>query len=480
MGQISLGVFEMLNPNNGLPTWTHPDAKGGDWDRVDYWVGVARMLDDAGFDFLFFADTYGYASIDGEVPREVIEHGIQFPGLDPMLLIAALARETRELGFVVTSPTTVEHPYASARRFATLDHFTGGRIGWNVVTGSSQSTTDRLFGLSDAGATHNGRYDRADEFVEVCLKLWEGSWEDGAEARDAGANVYADATRVRGIEHRGAHYASSGIFGVAPGRQRTPVLFQAGTSTRGREFAARNAESVFIQGQNNAQAAGQVAAIRAAAVANGRPADSIKVISGATVVIGATPAAAAARRAELEALYTLGDAAVMFAGMTGIDLRSADPEAPVTEAAAAGMDAQQGQTLVDRYVRPGQPVPTIGAVLDGFRRQALRGFQLTGTADGVADQIGDLVSETGLDGLMLEPTFGGPDCFADFIGGVLPLLRERGLVPTKDHDGGTPRTLRERLTGGEGRLAASHPGARHRPARSTAPQPLHAPRKENR
>lgn len=119
MGQISLGVFEMLNPNNGLPTWTHPDAKGGDWDRVDYWVGVASMLDDAGFDFLFFADTYGYASIDGEVPREVIEHGIQFPGLDPMLLIAALARETRELGFVVTSPTTVEHPYASARRFAT-------------------------------------------------------------------------------------------------------------------------------------------------------------------------------------------------------------------------------------------------------------------------------------------------------------------------------------------------------------------------
>jgi FMN-dependent oxidoreductase (nitrilotriacetate monooxygenase family) len=464
--QISLGVFEMLNPNNGLPTWTHPDAKGNEWDSVDYWVGVAKMLDDAGFEFLFFADTYGYASIDGQVPREVVEHGIQFPGLDPMLLIAALARETRELGFVVTSPTTVEHPYASARRFATLDHLTQGRIGWNVVTGSSQATTDRLFGLTGTGATHDSRYDRADEFVQVCLKLWEGSWEDGAELRDTASGVYADSSRVRPIEHDGTHYASSGIFAVAPGRQRTPVLFQAGTSSRGREFAAQNAESVFIQGQDNARAATQVADIRAAAVANGRAAESIKVISGITIVLGETSEAAAARRTELEDLYTLEDAAVMFAGMTGIDLRRSDPDAPVTEAAASGMDAQQGQTLVDRYVRPGQPVPTIGSVLDGFRRQALRGFQLTGTPAEVADQLGVMIEETDLDGLMLEPTFGGPDCFAEFIDGVLPLLRERGLVAPAPDTGSGPRTLRERLVAGSGRLSDDHPGSRHRIVRT--------------
>src|SRR3546814_6774689 len=147
--RIVLGVFEMMNPSNGMPTWTDPRGRGDDWDRLEYWVGLARELDAAGFDFLFFADTYGYATLDGRMPEEVAAHGIQFPALDPMLAIAALARETENLGFVVTPPTTVERPYATARRFASLDRFTGGRIGWNVVTGSSQATTDELFGVTD-------------------------------------------------------------------------------------------------------------------------------------------------------------------------------------------------------------------------------------------------------------------------------------------------------------------------------------------
>jgi FMN-dependent oxidoreductase (nitrilotriacetate monooxygenase family) len=450
--RISLGVFEMMNPSNGMPTWQHPQGRGDDWDSIDYWAGLSRMLDDAGFEFLFFADTYGYPTIEGAVPDEVVAHGIQFPALDPMLIISALARETTSLGFVLTSPTTVERPYATARRFASLDHYTRGRIGWNIVTGSSQTTTDALFGITSTG-THDSRYDIADEFVDVCLELWEGGWEDDAEARDRTRNVYADPEKLHRIEHNGEHFRASGQFVVPPSKQRTPALFQAGTSARGRAFAARNAEAVFIQGQSIAKAAEQVADIRAQAERHGRGRDEIRVISGLTVMLGDTPEHAAARRAEYDAVLTRADAAVMFAGFTGLDLSALDPASLLTE-----VHSDLGQTLLDRFVRPGAPVPTVGGVLDDFRRKAIRGFQLTGTAEQVADELQEIIEGSDLDGIMLEPTFGGIDSYREFIEQVLPLLRERGIV------GEAPAgsTLREHLGSTSPRLAPTHPGARFR------------------
>lgn len=452
--RISLGVFEMINPSNGMPTWTHPLGRGDTWDDLDHWTRLAQLLDRAGFDFLFFADTYGYPTVEGTVPDEVVAHGLQFPALDAMLAIPALARATEDLGFVVTSPTTVELPYASARRFASLDHYTRGRIGWNVVTGSSQSTTDGLFGVTAPG-THDSRYDVADEFVDVCLQLWEGGWEDGAEVRDVARNVYADPARLHRTEHTGPNFRVSGQFAVAPSRQRTPVLFQAGTSARGRAFAARNAEAVLIQGQTTAKAAEHVADIRAQAVRHGRRPEDVSVITGVTVTVGRTPEEARAKRAELEACFDPRDAAVVFAGFTGIDLRDVDPATPLT-----AVRSDQGQTLVDRFVRPGAPVPTVGAVLDEFRRKAGRGFQVTGAPDEVADELEAIVRGSDVDGIMLEPTFGGPECFAEFIEHVQPLLRDRGMLRE-------PRpgaTLRERLSGdASGRLAPTHPGTRFRP-----------------
>jgi len=251
---------------------------------------------------------------------------------------------------------------------------------------------------------------------------------------------------------------------VAPTPQRTPVLFQAGTSARGRAFAARNAECVFIQGQSIAQAAKVVAEIRAEAVRAGRDPESIRIVSGTTITVAATAGEAAGRRAALEAQYTLEDAAVMFAGFTGVNLVGVDPALPLTEVGA--LSSHQGQSLIDRYVRDGEPVPTVGDVLGRFRLTALRGFQVTGTPEHVADELEAIVAGTGLDGFMLEPTFGGPEAFTDFIDLVLPLLRERGLVPPPapaGQHGTTPApTLRERLTGGGPRLPPAHPGSRFR------------------
>ncbi|ROQ41588.1 FMN-dependent oxidoreductase (nitrilotriacetate monooxygenase family) [Frondihabitans sp. PhB188] len=453
--QISLGVFEMMNPNNGMPTWTHPLGKGDRYDSVEYWVEVARMLDAADVDFLFFADTYGYATIDGAMPDLVAAHGIQFPGFDPMLLISALARETDRLGFVLTSPTTVERPYATARRFATLDHYTAGRIGWNVVTGSSQATTDDLFGVADSG-THDSRYDVADEFVDVCLELWEGVWEDDALVRDPSRNLFVDPAKLHPIAHRGTHFASSGVFAIPPGPQRSPVLFQAGTSARGRAFAARNAEAVLIQGQSIPKAREHVDDIRAQAVAHGRSPDDVKVVTGVTITVAPTHDEAVALRTELEGLYAVEDAAVIFAGFTGVDLSAFDPSEPLTAIAS-----DQGQTLVDRFVRPGQPVPTVGDVLGDFRLRANRGFQITGDPAEVADELQAIVEGTGIDGIMLEPTFGGPEAFEAFIDLVQPILRDRGLLPATRS--ASEPTLRERVTGaGTPHLPSAHPGARFR------------------
>jgi FMN-dependent oxidoreductase (nitrilotriacetate monooxygenase family) len=311
-----------------------------------------------------------------------------------------------------------------------------------------------LFGVTDPG-THDSRYDVADEFVDVCLQLWEGGWDDGAEVRDRARNVYADPAGLHRTEHVGEHFRVSGQFAVAPSRQRTPVLFQAGTSARGRAFAARNAEAVLIQGQTIAKAAEHVADIRAQAVRHGRLPGDVSVVTGVTVTVGATHREALAKRAELEACFDPRDAAVVFAGFTGVDLRDVDPATPLT-----GVRSDQGQTLIDRFVRPGAPVPTVGQVLDDFRRKANKGFQITGTPTEVADELQAVVDGSDVDGIMLEPTFGGPDCFEEFIEHVQPLLRDRGMLTAPP----AGATLRERLSGStSGRLAPTHPGSRFRP-----------------
>jgi FMN-dependent oxidoreductase (nitrilotriacetate monooxygenase family) len=453
---ILLGVFEMMNPSNGMPTWTHPEGRGDDWDRLDYWVGLAKELDAAGFDFLFFADTYGYATLGGRMPEEVAAHGIQFPALDPMLAIPALARETERLGFVVTSPTTVEKPYATARRFATLDRFTGGRIGWNVVTGSSQATTDELFGVTRK-LTHDERYDAADDFLDTCLRFWEHSWDDDAEVRDRARGLYADPAKLHRVEVDAVHQRAHGIFAVPPTPQRTPVLFQAGTSDRGRAYAARNAEAVFIQGQTIASAAAHVADIREQAVRQGRNADDVKVVTGMTITVAATEDEARAKRAEYESVLGLDDAAVMFAGITGIDLTGVDPDTRLVD-----LRTDLGQTLVDRYAK-NDPDVRVRAVLDQFRTKAIRGFQLTGTPEQVADEIEAIVDGSGIDGIMLEPTFGGPGAYRAFIELVLPVLRERGRV------GGSGDAPAEAGIGTGG----SAPQARGGMARPEHPRPVH-------
>ncbi|MEA9985493.1 NtaA/DmoA family FMN-dependent monooxygenase [Subtercola sp. RTI3] len=458
MKQIHLGVFEVAGPQvGGTLSWPHPRSDSLRYHELDFWIHMAQLLDQAGFDFLFFADGFGFPSIDGDLPELAARGGINFPGIDPALLIPVLAQATERLGFVVTSSTGLDHPVQTARRFATLDHLTGGRIGWNIVTGASANTVAELFGHSTMKA-HDDRYDQADEYVDLAMTLWEGSWEDDAFIGDKESQVLVDRSKLHRITFEGQHFRSTGYFTVDPSPQRTPVLFQAGTSARGRAYAARNAECVFVQGTTIAATKANVADIRAQAAALGRDPESVKIMVGLTVTVAETSELAAAQRKEFDDLQTDEVVAVLYAGNTGIDLLALDPDRDLTQLHDdGGPIGQMGQSNIDRFMgKNGEPALTVREILDQLRGRGTRGLQLVGDPIEVADELERLVDETGLDGFLLEPIFAPAD-LEDFARLVVPELRRRGRMPAAAGTG----TLREQVLGRPGaHLSADHPGTK--------------------
>ncbi|MCU1404800.1 MAG: monooxygenase [Glaciihabitans sp.] len=465
MKQMHLGVFEVAAPQvGGTLSWPHPRSQSVRFSELDYWISVAQLLDTAGFDFLFFADGFGYPSVDGDLPDVAARGGINFSGIDPTLLIPTLAHLTTRLGFVVTSSTGLDHPLQTARRFATLDHLTGGRVGWNIVTGASADVVAKLFGHTEM-MQHDARYDQADEYIDLALNFWEGSWEDDAFVADRENVVLADPDKLHRVEYTGKHFSSSGYFTVPPSPQRTPVLFQAGTSDRGRAFAARNAECVFVQGTTVAQTAVNVADIRAKAAGWGRDPEALTIMVGASVMVAETHEAAVALRAEFDAMQTDEIVASLYAGNTGIDLLSLDPERSLEQLVADGKVGEMGQSNINRFLpKDGSAAPTVREILDQLKGRGTRGFTVTGDPVEVADQLEALMDATGLDGFLLEPIF-APTDLEDFACLVIPELRRRGRMPA------TPATgsLREQVTGSTGaHLAADHPGSRF----SVTPAPV--------
>ena len=277
--KILLNAFNMNcvgHINHGL--WTHPRDRSTDYKKLSYWTSLAKTLERGLFDGIFLADIVGvYDIYQGNVDL-VLRESIQLPVNDPLMLVSAMAAATEHLGFGVTVNLSSEAPYILARRMSTLDHLTDGRIGWNIVTGYLDSAA-RALGAAGQDE-HDSRYDRADDYLELCYKLWEGSWADDAVDNDKAGRRYADPAKVRPISHKGRFYQSEGYHLAEPSRQRTPVLYQAGSSGRGREFAARHAECVFIIASDKASARAASRAIREATVATGRRPDDVKIFLG--------------------------------------------------------------------------------------------------------------------------------------------------------------------------------------------------------
>jgi FMN-dependent oxidoreductase (nitrilotriacetate monooxygenase family) len=447
--KILLNAFNMNcvgHINHGL--WTHPRDDSTRYRSLGYWTDLARLLERGLFDGIFLADIVGVYDVYQQSVDLTLRESVQLPVNDPLLLVPAMAGVTRHLGFGVTSNLSYEPPYLFARRMSTLDHLTDGRAGWNIVTGYLDSAA-RAMGMQ-AQEEHDSRYDRADDYLELAYNLWEGSWEDGAVQRDKQARVFADPSRVHRIRHQGPYYRMEGYHLCEPSPQRTPVLFQAGSSGRGQQFAARHAEGIFIMAQDKEATRRTVQGLREQAVrARRRPAD-LKIFMGLAVVVDKT-ARAANEKFEEYWRYASPEAGLAhFASSVGVDFSRYGLDDPVdygggngiqSAASTARAGAMTKRRLLERF-RLGSRYPTV-----------------VGDAAAVADELQSWVDETGIDGFNLSRTV-TPESYADFIDLVVPELQSRGVYKTAYEEG----ALRHKLFGGGDRLPARHPAAAYRRA----------------
>ncbi|GAA4684811.1 NtaA/DmoA family FMN-dependent monooxygenase [Frondihabitans cladoniiphilus] len=444
--KITLGAFHTLGV--GAKWYLTEDPMR--YLDLQHWIDTVKGYEEAGLDFVFFADSYGYPVLHDHVIPLAVERGIQFPAADPTVLLTALAATTDRIGLVTTVSTMIEKPQTVARRFATLDHFTKGRVGWNVVTGSGQSASALLFG--EELTAHDDRYARAEEHVQLSLELWEGSWEDDALKVDAETGTFTDSSKVHEVEHDGTFFKARGVLTVPPSPQRTPTLFQAGTSSRGRQFAADFAEAVFVAAEPDTVTK-QIADIRDRLEANGRGRDAISILAAGTFFVAATHEEAVAKREAAVGRTSLEDAAVLYAYFTGLDLMSMDLDKPLAQT-----NSDQGQTNIDRFSgKDGAPALTVRQILEEFQRNSVMASPFVGDPIEVTDQAIAYIEATGADGFLLQPEVaGGQDDFLEF---VLPELRRRGVL----NESQPGLTLREQLFGaGNNRLPETHPGAAFR------------------
>ena len=447
--QLRLGLFENAQANDsGTATWRHPDNGRYLFDRLDYWRTTARTAEDAGFDFLFLADAWGWADVRGERPDVCSVEGLDLPRLDPAIVLAALIPETSRLGLVVTGSTLLEPPYSFARRMATLDILSGGRVGWNVVTTGTADTAVQAFGVPMV--PHDERYAMADDFMQLVYKLWEQAWDEGALERDKSGR-FADPAKVHRIEHDGAYFRSSGFGNTSRSPQGTPVLFQAGVSPAGREFGGRHGEAIFVGSGTVGELRAHTDGIRAAAVGNGRDRDDVKVMSAFAAVVGSTEAEAKRKYAEIAEAQNPDVTVASYAWFTGLDLSSFPRDTPMTE-----LHTELSQSQVARFA--GQ---SVGDVLDAWHAHGVGARPVVGTPEQIADTMIELADGADLDGFLFAPAI-PPASTADFIEHVLPILRERGAIAPPAVGS---QTLRERLMDTTSpSLAATHVGSGYRVA----------------
>lgn len=447
--QIRLNGFVQNSPSpHSTGLWTHEKNEGHRHGSLSYWTETAKILERGKFDAMFLADVLGTYSVYKGNFGPAAEHAVQFPAHDPLLPISAMAAVTEHLGFAVTVSTTYAQPYALARQFSTLDHLTGGRIGWNVVTSYLESEAVNL-GLSGR-LPHDQRYDRAEEFLEVVYKLWEHSWEGDAVELDRAAERFADPEKIHPINHKGEFFSVPGPHLVEPSPQRSPVLFQAGASPRGKRFAARHAEAVFTKNHSLDALKNYSADIRRLSVENGRGADAIKIFPLILPIIGSTEQEAQEKYEELKNHVSYEGTLSLLSGHTGIDFSTYDPEQYIED-----METEAVQGNLDLYAKdPNRRWTLREAVLNhGLGNGTVK---FIGTPEQIADRIEEWATESDADGFNIAQAY-SPGTLKEFVDHVVPELQRRGIY-RKDYEAGT---LRENLFGNSQKgLPKDHPAKR--------------------
>ncbi len=421
---LHLNAF-LMNVGHHDAAWRLPGAQPERVTDVRYFQQLARTAERGKLDSIFFAD--GLA-LWGKVRHNALG------GFEPLTLLAALAAVTEHVGLIATVSTTYNEPFHVARKFASLDHLSGGRAGWNIVTSASPDEAAN-FGLAEH-PEHARRYQRAEEFLEVATKLWD-SWADDAVVLDRRSGVYADTDKVRPIEHVGEHFRVRGPLNVPRSPQGYPLLVQAGSSEDGRRFAARHAEAVFTAQQTLADARAFYRDLKARVAREGRSPDAVKILPGLCPIIGATEAQARELDEQLTELQSTEYGIAQLSGMVGVDLRGLPLDGPLPELPEERQingNKSRFTLVADLGRRERLTLRQIIARLGGGRGHRV----VAGTPEQIADQMQEWFTHGAADGFNIMPPH-LPGGLEDFVDQVVPILRERGLFRSEY----TGRTLRE-------------------------------------
>jgi len=426
--RIRLGAFHYISGHH-IAAWRHPAAARD--DRLEDYVRFAQVAEAARFDAVFLADSVNVRLLHPDGAARKAHTGIT--PFEPLTILSALAAVTSRIGLIGTASTTFSDPFNLARQFASLDHISGGRAGWNLVT-SNDPEAALNFGHA-APVPHARRYQRAEEFADVVRGLWD-SFGDDAFPRDRESGVYLDLEKMHVLDHEGAHFRVRGPLNVPRPPQGHPVIVQAGSSEPGRELAARTAEVIFTAQQTLAEAQAFYADVKGRLARYGRAAEDLKIMPGVFPVVGRTRAEAQAKFDELQALLQPEVGFELLRVQLGVDLRGSDPDGPLPELPPT-LASQSRQALVAELARrENLSIRQLYERIAGARGH----WQLVGTAADIADQLEERFVSYGADGFnVMAPVL--PGGLIDFIELVLPELRRRGLFRT-EYEG---QTLRENL-----------------------------------
>jgi FMN-dependent oxidoreductase (nitrilotriacetate monooxygenase family) len=435
MTRMHLMWFCAFSPHAGfgLDGWAGPRTTGYEWTRPELWQDMAVALERAKFDLIMLGDSLAVPGTYQGRMDAYLRYAEHAPFHDPGPLVAIMAAATRRIGLAATLSTTFYPPFLLARLMTTLDHLSRGRIAWNVVT--SYKIEEALnFGYEEL-LDHDQRYDRADEYMELCYRLWS-SWEPDAVVMDQRTDTFADPAKVRAIDFEGTYYRSRGPLNATPSPQGRPVIIQAGASDRGQDFAARHAEAVIVSRETVDEMKQYYDAFKARVKKQGRDPDECKVFFLTKPIIGDTDEAAQRRADELYANAPVEAGLASLSTMLQMDLSTYDLDKPLP--AAIQTRAIQGiRSQLDRFYLSGR-TPTLRDI--ATRKVSIDSKPYIGTPERVADELARTIDAVGGDGFAIRqgiwPGYVGP-----FVDKVIPLLQQRGAVRTQY----TGTTLREHL-----------------------------------
>lgn len=437
--------FLHLTPNHhSHGYWRTPEGQVQfGYSKLDPYIRVVKTLERGRFDTLFIADVSGVYDFEHS-----IRAGSQFPSADPITIVSALGLVTEHLGLAVTSNIIQSPPFAFARQLSSLDHYTNGRVGWNIVT-SYLTNGFQNFGYDDI-VPHDERYRWAQEYLDVTYKLWEHSWEDGAVLHDVVANRFFDRDRIHRINHIGERYKVAGPHIVEPSPQRTPVLFQAGNSVAGRDFAVRNAEVTFLPSATPEAAARDIAILNDLAIQNGRDPRSLKKIVTLSTVIGSTEEEAKRKQDYLHDHTDFDAFRAFLSGGSGIDYFNIPPETTLRELQAQYDTSDHVRSGFRRILERNPDVDLDSTWGSNLVKSALLPGRFAGTPEQIADEV-QRWADAGVDGFNVVPitTLGW---WEEWVDHVVPVLQARGLAQTEYSQG----TLRQKLFGDGDRLPSTH------------------------